>query len=155
MSTAPSGKMKAMTRGVALLWAAMLAGWLGCGPVPATSGASESVRERATLVEMRRSGGLTGATTTLRVTRAGIAVARPGGRRVTLTPRKLRALRKDLDAARIGTLPRPRQGSAADGYLYELAAAGDRAVVVQGDVPGAARPLLARLTRLLSRSLRG
>jgi hypothetical protein len=126
---------------------------VACGATAApTTEASRSASPR--LLSYERSGGLAGRRATLTVTRDRRVVARPDGRRLTLSTREYRRLRADLTHADLARLPANSRADnpVPDGFSYVIAAGGHRVTAETGAVPARLAPLLKRLNGLLRRT---
>jgi hypothetical protein len=119
-----------------------------------SSSSSQAKTGSAQLLSYKASGGLAGRTASLTVSRARRVAAHPNGRTLTLSVQEFGRLRAALIRADLARLPaRSRPPTrAADGYLYIIAAGGQRVVTETGAVPRRLAPLLSRLNGLLRRA---
>ncbi len=136
---------------VAILGGALAASLTACASGQATL---PTARSSSQLVSYKRSGGLTGATVRLSLSRGGHVTASPDGDDFRLSHKQLARLKQDIRRADLADLPadnRPAQ-PVPDGYQSTVTAQGHTVHAEDGAIPDRLQPLLSRLNGLLRRA---
>jgi hypothetical protein len=131
----------------------------GCGSGSSSSATSTTSTGGGPLVSYHRSGGLAYSNLTLTVDSDGHAVAVSKGptganrRAFTLPSSQVAKLRRTLDAAPLGKLPKRPNTACADCYLYEFDYGGDTYNTDEASLPPSLKPVIAALDPIAARAI--